>query len=416
MITFLKRFGAGAVLVTGLATVRPALGQNFIPGVSPFFQIRPGLNISQAAFNTAVMGRALRNFPPYISPGGGAWGYGNGLGGYGGYGGGYGGYLESYYDPSPGNTLRGSADLTRAQGEFIIDQQRTLTMREQRRGEKIKNDRARFDLDRYEREHTPSLQELRVRNLKEQVMRSRNNPPITEITSGVALNNLLQDIRNQQARGNTELRTYQVVLHEDTLRHVNVSKGPGNIALLKNEGRLTWPVALASIDFKKDRDKINALVRDAVSQAEFNDQVDSGTITQLMNDTDKVRTQLRRTGLDLPPSLYIEANVFLNNLNDAIRALKQPDVGRYFSGKYSIRAKTVPELVNYMASNGLRFAPAVPGDESAYLAVQEALASYDRALNPGLEKELEAKKDFAVPPGFEAKIGIQAEKEDEAKK
>jgi hypothetical protein len=68
MITFLKRFGVGAVLVTSLATVRPALGQNFVPGVSPFFQIRPGLNVSQAAFNLGLQGRALQNFPPYASP------------------------------------------------------------------------------------------------------------------------------------------------------------------------------------------------------------------------------------------------------------------------------------------------------------------------------------------------------------
>ncbi|HEV3079180.1 MAG TPA: hypothetical protein VGY66_05350 [Gemmataceae bacterium] len=393
MITFLKRFGVGAVLVTSLATVRPALGQNFIPGVSPFFQIRPGLNVSQAAFNLGLQGRALQNFPPYAFPGG---GWGNGFGGLGGglgYGGGYGGYLTSYYDPSPGNTLRGSAELTKAQGEFIIDQQRTLTMREQRRGEKLKNDRTKFDLETYMREHTPSAEELRLRNLKERVMRSRNNPPVTEITSAKALNDLLQDINSMQARGDTaQLRTFSTPLNEDTLKHVNVTKGQGNIGLLKNEGRLTWPVALSSIDFKEDRERINSLVRDAVSQAGFNGQVDSGSISQLITDTDRMRTRLRKTGTDLPPSLYIDANVFLNNLDDAIRALQQPDVGSFFTGKYALKAKTIPELVNYMTAHGLQFAPAVPGDESAYLALQQALAAYDRAVNPNIEKEVAAKR------------------------
>jgi hypothetical protein len=399
MFTFLKRFGVGAVLATSLATVRPALGQNFIPGVSPFFQIRPGLNISQAAFNTSVMGRALQNFPPYAFPGGGfgsPWGgsgIGNPFSAYGGGGAGYSPYIYSNYDPSPGNTLRGSADLTRAQGEFIIDQQRTLTMREQRRGEKIKNDRAKFDLETYMRERTPSAEELRLRNLKERVMRSRNNPPVTEITSAKALNDLLQDIHSMQARGDTaQLRTFSTPLNEDTLKHVNVTKGQGNIGLLKNDGRLTWPVALSSIDFKEDRERINSLVRDAVSQAGFNGQVDSGSISQLITDTDRMRTRLRRTGTDLPPSLYIDANVFLNNLDDAIRALQQPDVGSFFTGKYALKAKTIPELVNYMTAHGLQFAPAVPGDESAYLALQQALAAYDRAVNPNIEKEVAAKR------------------------
>ena len=299
----------------------------------------------------------------------------------------------SYYDPSPGNTLRGSADLTRAQGEFIIDQQRTLTMREQRRGEKLKNDRAYFDLKNYERERTPSAEELRLRSIKEQVMRSRNNPPVTEITSAKALNDLIQDIHNVQSRGDTaQLRTFQAPLSEDVLKHVNVTKGQGNIGLIKNDGRLTWPVALSGIDFKEDRERINSLVRDAVSQAGFNGQVDSGTITQLISDTDRVRARLRRTGTDLPPSLYIDSNAFLNNLDDAIRALQQPDVGSHFTGKYALKAKTIPELVNYMNANGLQFAPAVPGDESAYLALQKALATYDRAVNPNVEKELEAKR------------------------
>jgi hypothetical protein len=394
MFTFLKRIGVGAVLATSLVAVRPALGQNFIPGVSPFFQIRRGLNISQAAFNTTLMGRALQNFPPYAFPGGSPWGssaLGSPFGGYG--GGGYSPYISSYYDPSPGNTLRGSADLTRAQGEFIIDQQRTLTMREQRRGEKIRNDRARFDLDVYMREHTPSAEEMRLRNLKERVMRSRNNPPVTEINSAKALNDLLQDINSMHGRGDTaQLRTFSTPLNEDTLKHVNVTKGPGNIGLLKNEGRLTWPVALSSIDFKEDRERINSLVRDAVSQAGFNGQVDSGSITQLINDTDRMRTRLRRTGTDLPPSLYIDANVFLNNLADAIRALQQPDVGSFFTGKYALKAKTISELVNYMTAHGLQFAPAVPGDESAYVALQQALAAYDRAINPNIENEVAAKR------------------------
>jgi hypothetical protein len=385
-----------------LVAVRPSYGQNFIPGVSPFFQVRPGLNISQASANMMMAGRALQNFPPYAFNSPSALS-GNGnpyLGGsvslsgnpYAGYGGAS-PYMTSAYDPSYGGTLKGSAELVNAEGKFIIDQQQSLTMREQRRGEKIKNDRDRFDLMNYERERTPSAEELRLRGLQQQVMRSRNNPPVTEITSGKALNDLMQDIRSVPARGDTaQLRTFQSALSEATLKHINVTKGQGNIGLLKNEGRLSWPVALSSVDFKDDRAGINALVHDAVRQAGFNSQVDSGTIMQLIKDTDSVRARLRRTGTDLPPSMYIEANVFLNNFDEAIRALQQPDVGSHFAGTYVLKAKTVAELVHYLTSQGLQFAPAVPGDEAAYVAVQQALAAYDRAINPGIEKELAAKK------------------------
>jgi hypothetical protein len=273
----------------------------------------------------------------------------------------------------------------------MVDQQKAMLMREQVRGEAIKNRRSAFDEASYEREHTLTAEELRLRNMQFQVMRSRNSPPVTEINSGTALNNLLQDIRTA-SRGNAQLRTYQVPLAEDTLKRINVTKGSGNVGILKNEGRLIWPVALSGVDFKSERDQINSLVRDAVSQASYNGQVDAGTIMQLNHDTTAMKEQLRRTGYDLPPSLYIEANTFINNLNDAIKALQQPDAGNYFTGKYALKAKTVPELVNFMTAQGLQFAAATPGDEAAYAALQEALASYDRAVNPNVEKDLAAKR------------------------
>lgn len=407
MFTPVKRFvSIAAVMVGMIVAARPAQAQNFAPGVSPFFQIRPGLNISQFAYNAQRLGSALQTFPPYAfnnpygaayTLGGGLGGYGGaygglgGYGGYGGYGGGYGSpYLSSYYDPYYG-ILKGSSDIIQAQGTFMVDQQKAFLMREQWRGEALKNRKTKFDEDRYEREHSPSAEELRLRNMQFQVMRSRNNPPSTEINSAVALNNLLQDIRTA-SRGNTQLRTYQVPLAEDTLKRINVTKGNGNVGILKNEGRLTWPVALSGVDFKSEREQINSLVRDAVNQASYNGQVEAGTIMQLNHDTTAMKEQLRRTGYDLPPSLYIEANTFINNLNDAIKLLQQPDAGNYFTGKYALKAKTVPELVNFMSTQGLQFAAATPGDEPAYAALQEALASYDRAVNPDVEKDLAAKK------------------------
>jgi hypothetical protein len=412
MFTFLKRFGVSAALVMSLAAVRPSYGQNFIPGVSPFFQIRPGLNISQYAYNTALLGQALQTFPPYAL--GGAYGtpfgspYG-GFGGYGGvnpylgaygssygspYGGGYGGSsgYGSSYDPTYG-ALKGSAELLTAEGKYITDLQKSLTMREERRGDRLKNDRSAFDLKNYKRERTPGAEELRLRSQKEQVLRSRNNPPLTEITSAKALNDLMQDIHNVQSRGDTaQLRSFQTLLSEETLKRINVTRGQGNIGLLKNEGRLAWPVALNSIDFREDRERINTLLRDAVGQAGFNSQVDSEIISGLMNDTERIGTRLRRNVTELPPSLYIDARAFLNNLDEAIRVLQQPDVGSHFSGRYALKAKTVPELVNTMSAKGLLFASAVPGDEPAYLALHQALASYDRAINPNIEKELAAQR------------------------
>src|SRR5438309_1067071 len=157
MFTPLKRLLSIVLVMLGMiVAARPAHGQNFMPGVSPFFQIRPGLNISQAAYNLQRLGSSLQTFPPYAfnnpyaamytsayaNPyAGGAYGgayggmYGNPYGGYGSSP-----YMTSYYDPYYG-ILKGSADVINSQGAFMVDQQKALLMREQFRGEALKNRR-----------------------------------------------------------------------------------------------------------------------------------------------------------------------------------------------------------------------------------------------------------------------------------
>jgi hypothetical protein len=234
----------------------------------------------------------------------------------------------------------------------------------------------------YEREKTPTSEEERQRHQLEQLNRSRNNPPVTEIWSGKALNDILADLRKLPAKtpqSGQLVNVQQLPLDEEGLKHINVTQGTGNIGLLKNEGRVNWPVALNGPDFKEQRERINSLTQAAVRQAEFNGHVDPGTLTQLNSDVDSLQRQLRKNGGDLPFAAYTEAKGFLNNLDDALAALRQSDVGNYFTGKFALKAKTVPELVDHMRKQGLQFAPAVPGDEGAYVALHQALANYDLA-------------------------------------
>jgi hypothetical protein len=55
-------------------------------------------------------------------------------------------------------------------------------------------------------------------------------------------------------------------------------------------------------------------------------------------------------------------------------------VANFFNGKWAANGKTVGDLVKYMASSGLRFAPATQGSEAAYSMLQQALAAYNMAL------------------------------------
>ena len=101
----------------------------------------------------------------------------------------------------------------------------------------------------------------------------------------------------------------------------------------------------------------------------------------MTSEADQLQNQLGRLARNQSFDLYQEAKTFVKNLNDAIAALRQPDVANYFNGRYTLQATTVPELVKQMTDKGLQFAPAIPGDEGAYKALHQTLAAADRALH-----------------------------------
>jgi len=297
-------------------------------------------------------------------------------------------YSSSYgsqsYDPYNGY-LSGAAQVITSQGKLMVNQQQAYRMREQVRQETVETRRKVFEAYLYERERAPTAQDERERYMSQQLARSRNNPPVTEIMSGKALNDLLADLQKLSARNEAAtLRTFPVALDEDGFKHINLSPSPGkgNIALLKDAGRLSWPVALSGPELKEPRERLNSLAQAVVKQAEFNNQVDAGSIRQMEDDVARMRDGLKRIGTELPPSPYIQAKNYLDSLDSAITGLQQRNVGNYFTGKYTLRGKSVPELVKYMAAEGLRFAPALPGEQASYQALYQALVQYDVAAQP----------------------------------
>jgi hypothetical protein len=329
----------------------------------------------------------------------GAYGIGGayGGGGYGAYGGGVygasgasGGYpYGSYQEDSYGGYLRGSADVINSTGRYLINRQEAGRGRELVRQARIDTRRKAFDQYLYERDNTPTLEDERERLQALEVRRSLNDPPVTEIWSAKALNDLLRDVQKLQAKGANGPR---LPLDEDLLKRVNVVGGrrAGNAALLKNQGKLTWPAALLSSKLTKEaedlRQRINALLPDAVNQA-INGKVDASILKQLQRDLGSLQILLARAVGRFPPDQYIEARRFLNDLEDGLRALEQPDVGLYITEKYAAKGHTVPELIDHMTREGLEFAPAVTGDEAAYVSLHRALATYDVAARARSESE-----------------------------
>ena len=287
-------------------------------------------------------------------------------------------YQYSYADPY-GGYLRGAADVINAQGRFLVNTQQSLLLREQVRQAHMETRRRVFDEWLYERANRPTVEDERERTMREQVRRFRNDPPLTEIWSGDALNALLRDIQKLEEKG---LKGPDKTLDQDILRRINVTtQQGGNVGVLKNEAQLHWPLALRTEETRDTREQLDSLVKEAVNQAMNSSTVSAETLKQIDAATKQLRDRLTRQVGDLPFAQYREAKRFLNDLDEARRALEKPDAGKYFTGRYAANGKSVSELARYMAQQGLLFAPATSGDEAAYTALHRALAAYDVATN-----------------------------------
>ena len=165
------------------------------------------------------------------------------------------------------------------------------------------------------------------------------------------------------------------------MKQINFSTGvAGNVDSLKDKGKLPWPAVLKRKEFDMERNLFTHLAADAVRQGGMNNKVDPGTTEAMETNLAALDEKLAERIKDLAPEAYIGAKHYLNELHQALRILKRPDVAKFLNNEYAARGKTVAELLQDMSSLGLRFAPAVSGNEAANNALYRGLVAYDLDL------------------------------------
>jgi hypothetical protein len=282
-------------------------------------------------------------------------------------------YAQPVYSGPYGDAAIAAAQVIDAQGRYLIDVEQSRLTRERVRQARLDTRRRLFDEYLYERQNAPTWEDDRERLQSAELRRSRNDPPLNEILSGKSLNTLLATVQKRDAGGNVGP---DIGLEEDTLRRVNVTSGRGgNVGLLRNGGRLRWPLALIAEAVRAERAQIDSLLPEVVAQAAER-AVNADSINALTRATERLQQYLAGHSRDLPPGQYVAAKRFLGDLEEALKALQQPDAADYLAGKRAARGRTVAEMVRSMTEQGLQFAPATSGDEAAYLALHRALASY----------------------------------------
>jgi hypothetical protein len=272
-----------------------------------------------------------------------------------------------------GSYLRGNADLTDALGTFRNSQAQAHELRASVTQQQAETRRQAFEEYLYERKETPTRQDEQELSHKHELRRSQNDPPVTEVCSAKALNDLLAHLQDLQAKG---AGGEPIALEQAVLKriHLMAAKGDGQVSVLHDGGRLDYPAALRKDAFQTERAELDRLAPVAVQEA-INGRVSAATLRNLRGAVDALNRRVVAEAGNMPPARYIEAKRFVNRLGDALKVLEQPDGGNYFTGKYAAQGKTVADLVRHMTERGLLFAPAAAGDEAAYLALHRALAA-----------------------------------------
>jgi hypothetical protein len=281
---------------------------------------------------------------------------------------------SAYYSPY-GSYLSGAADLVSAQGNYLIAYQKANLLQEEVHRSMLDSRRKVWEEARYERASLMNSEQMRLLDIRNALDRARSNPPQTEIWSGQSLNSLLNYLMAQPIKPGEEP---PVPLNEDVLKHINLTNGKdGNIGLLKRE--INWPATLLRSEFEETRKKLEYELADAKLAARQG-MVSSDLVSEIKNNIAKMQDILLQHVSDVQPADYLTAKKYLNMLDESAKALSDPNVTNYITGKTAAKGKNVAELVKNMKEMGVQFAPAAPGDEAAYRALYNAMRDYDAGM------------------------------------
>jgi len=391
---------------------------------NPF--IAPGLTLQQGAFNTAVIGgtqaQLLRSvgltgpnlsnvlaaqalspysggpalapyalstgagYNPYLGGGGAAAlsasPYGSGYSmstagaSYTPYGGG-GAYGGGYLDPT-GAALQGLSSYVDASGKYWINIGQARLIREESRRSAIDTARKQIEFEQWWDRVRPTAPKMREQERITDLDRARKDPPKTEIWSAQALNTLLNSIKSTGKLN----RGPNLELPDETLQHINLtdSAARGNVGMLKEASKLSWPLSLQEPQFDKARKHLSRNLVSAVAMLKEKEPIELATLKDINSDFKTLNDTLNSSADDLSPAQYIEAKRFLNQLKSAIKALSDPKAANYFNNTWNAKGKNVAELVDHLTKEGLEFAPAAPGDEAAYNALYNNLRAFEAGV------------------------------------
>ncbi len=304
------------------------------------------------------------------------------------YGGGGGGGIYG----RQGGALYGASTVMNAYGNVINQQEQARVGRQQYYQEKIKTKRMAFDEMMYEKANTPSWTEEQEKVQSTIVRRIMGQPQPSEVTSGKAANILLPYLQALSGQG---IQGPPVPLDPDLMKQINVTaQGKGNLGLLRNGGALDWPPLLTGTLQKKIDSQLPMAVKQVVKG-----KLDPKLYLQLNTNVKTLQEEWRKKfhKEEIDGGTYLDGKHYLDSLSSAVTMLPQPGTRNLLAANQALQANDVQQLIANMSRGGLKFAPAVPGEEAAYFALQDAMVAYARGAQT--DSAFQVRNAVPIPAG-----------------
>jgi hypothetical protein len=188
-----------------------------------------------------------------------------------------------------GSYLTGVSNVIGSVGRYRQSNQQARVMNEQARQSQIQTRRMLFDQMRYEQAMTPTANDLREQERQEALRRARHDPPLSEITSAIALNAIFDHI--QRIHTTQGLRGPLVPINPEVLRKINLTDGTtrGSTSLFQNPQAFSWPLVLERDEFTRERKALEEQIPQAITQLTQYGKVPAAQQNQLRKTVDTLR-------------------------------------------------------------------------------------------------------------------------------
>lgn len=258
--------------------------------------------------------------------------------------------------PGPGDYLRGLGDYFKKKEEAAL-------LKEDVRRAKLETRRQELEHWEWERAFTAGLvNRQRQRQRREEIIRTMNKPPLTEIVSGYSLNVILKALKEKKE----QLAALSAEpLQAETVEAINTNFGAGgHVGLLRN-GKIAWPAPLKNPIYAATCQRIEACVARIYQQLLATSEVAYEDLRELGELAAQLEARLREQIRKAPDASYLFLEFttirgFSRQLDGAVSLLirDQKNAVLYLR---PVEGRNAVEIARYLINNGLEIAPPTQG-------------------------------------------------------